>query len=97
MARCSAPTGSPPRRQTWLRTRGGVSAGHALPTVRPAVIALAPGDVVVLASDGVNPELRDRLQLAGRPEEIAQRILKHSWTRVDDAVTLVVRFLGSLA
>jgi negative regulator of sigma-B (phosphoserine phosphatase) len=82
-----------PRRVRWLGTPGGV-AGHALPRTRPGRLEVRHGDVLILATDGVRAAFADRLELAGRPRDIAERILSRHWTGTDDAVALVVRFLG---
>ena len=71
---------------------GGV-AGHDLPTLVPETLAVAAGDVLVLATDGVDADFADDLELAGTAGEIAERILRRHWDRSDDALVVVVRRL----
>ncbi len=71
---------------------GGV-AGHDLPTLVPETLEVAPGDVLVLATDGVDPGFADALELSGSAEEIGERILRGHWDRTDDALVLVLRRL----
>ena len=83
-----------PRRQTWLATPGGV-AGHQLPALHPRQLPLRRGDVLVLATDGVDAGFADALELSGSPEAIAERLMERHWTGRDDAAAIVVRHLGA--
>ena len=83
-----------PRRQAWLATPGGV-AGHQLPVLRPRQLPLVRGDVLVLATDGVDAAFADALELSGRAEAIAERLMERHWTGRDDAAAVVVRYLGA--
>jgi negative regulator of sigma-B (phosphoserine phosphatase) len=71
---------------------GGV-AGHDVPTLIPETLAVTPGDVLVLATDGVDPAFADTLELSGAPGDIGERILSRHWDRSDDALVLVLRWL----
>ena len=71
---------------------GGV-AGHDLPTLVPETLGVAPGDVLVLATDGVDAGFADALELTGSADAIAERILRGHWDRSDDALVLVLRWL----
>ena len=82
-----------PWRERWLRTAAG-EAGLALPELHPEEVELERGDLLVLATDGVRPTFAEFLGLAGSPQDIARRIVERSWTRTDDAVALVARYLG---
>lgn len=68
--------------------------GHDLPAVRPATLAVAPGDVLMLATDGIDAAFADSLDISGRPQAISERILAKYWKRPDDALALSVRYLG---
>jgi phosphoserine phosphatase RsbX len=68
--------------------------GHQLPTVRAATIAMRPGDVLLLATDGVDPGFADSLELSGSSQAISERILADHWKPPDDALVIVVRYLG---
>ena len=69
--------------------------GHELPAVRAATIAMAPGDVFALATDGVDASFADALELSGSSQTISERILAEHWKPPDDALVIVVRFLGA--
>jgi negative regulator of sigma-B (phosphoserine phosphatase) len=68
--------------------------GHELPAVRAATLAVAPGDVLVLATDGVDAGFADSLELSGTSQAISERILADHGKRSDDALVVVVRYLG---
>jgi negative regulator of sigma-B (phosphoserine phosphatase) len=68
--------------------------GHELPVVRPATLDVRPGDVLLLASDGVDAAFADSLELWGSPQAISERILAAHWKPSDDAVVIAVRYLG---
>ena len=87
---------APPPAAVALRLPGGVS-GHHLPPLHPVTLPLGPGDVLVLATDGVRPAFADRLLLTGTPQAIADRIVAEHWNATDDALALVVRYRGAAA
>jgi negative regulator of sigma-B (phosphoserine phosphatase) len=68
--------------------------GHELPAVRAATITMRPGDVLLLATDGVDPGFADSLELSGSSQTISERILSAHWKPSDDALVIVVRYLG---
>ena len=68
--------------------------GHELPAVRTATIKMRPGDVLLLATDGVDPGFADSLELSGSSQTISERILSDHWKASDDALVVVVRYLG---
>lgn len=74
-------------------TRGGV-VGYRLPPLKVNDVALAPGDVVVLVSDGVRAGFTSRLELDGSAQEIADRIFARDAKSTDDALVFVARYLG---
>lgn len=76
-----------------LALAGGV-AGHELPVVTVASVELAPGDVVILATDGIGSRFADSLDVSGSPQAITERIIDRHWTRPDDAMVVAVRYLG---
>jgi negative regulator of sigma-B (phosphoserine phosphatase) len=69
-------------------------AGHELPSVRTASLDLRTGDVVVLATDGVDVAFGDSLDVSGSTQAIAERILRSHWKPTDDALVVAVRYLG---
>lgn len=81
------------RRETLL-LRGGV-VGFQLPALSEEVLTVAPGDTLVLATDGVRPEYTEGLVLGPSPQELAERILAQHLKGSDDALVLVAQFVGS--
>ena len=82
------------RRDASLRLFSG-AAGHDMPPVTAATLPLRRGDLVAFASDGVAREFADRLDTTRAPAELAERILDDYWDDNDDAVVVVVRWLGA--
>lgn len=74
--------------------RGGV-VGYQLPAVRAAPVPVAPGDTLVLATDGVRSGFAERAFAGGTPQEIADAILAAHGRGTDDALVLVARYLGA--
>ena len=73
-----------------LLVHGGV-VGHKLPELRPSRVELAPGDVLVLATDGVRNDFTEMLSASPDPQALAERILEKYASRNDDALVLVFR------
>jgi negative regulator of sigma-B (phosphoserine phosphatase) len=81
------------------RTKGSLALargvpGHELPPMRAATMAVQPGDVLLLATDGVDAGFADSLELSGSSQAISERILSDHWKPSDDALVIVVRYLG---
>lgn len=68
--------------------------GHALPITRPATLAVDWGDILVLATDGIEATFADSLDVSGSTQAISDRILAAHSTRRDDALVVAVRYLG---
>lgn len=77
----------------WISTAGGV-VGYYLPAMRPTTVGLAPGDLLVFATDGVGSGFADRLESVGALQPMAEKILARHRKPTDDALVLVVRYLG---
>jgi negative regulator of sigma-B (phosphoserine phosphatase) len=73
---------------------GGV-VGYNLPQVRMGSIPLEPGDAVVLATDGVRADFSASLQPGVAAQELAERVLERHGKGNDDALAVVVRYLGA--
>jgi phosphoserine phosphatase RsbX len=69
--------------------------GHELPPVRVATLELRTGDVLVLATDGVEAVFADSLDVSGSTQAISERILADHWKPTDDALVVAVRYLGA--
>jgi negative regulator of sigma-B (phosphoserine phosphatase) len=72
---------------------GGV-VGYNLPTVRLGTFPLEPGDAVVLATDGVAADYAASLESGVAAQELAERVLARHGKGTDDALAVVVRYLG---
>jgi negative regulator of sigma-B (phosphoserine phosphatase) len=72
---------------------GGV-VGYNLPQVRMGTIPLEPGDSVVLATDGVGADFSASLASGVAAQELAERVLERHHKGTDDALAVVVRYLG---
>jgi phosphoserine phosphatase RsbX len=72
-----------------LLLRNGVVGNH-LPLLRTQSLALRPGDVLIMATDGVAAE--DELRLDGDLDATAKGILARGCKGTDDALVLVARY-----
>ena len=77
-----------------LLARGGVVGGNQLPDLHPLVMQVAPGDILILATDGVRSDFTEILPAAMNPQTLADRILEGYATRSDDALVLVFHCSG---
>jgi len=83
---------TPPSETALLR--GGV-VGYQLPPLRASVIGIAPDDLLILATDGIGNFFNQSALLTGNPQQIADRVMSRHFKGNDDALVLVVRFLGT--
>ena len=74
-----------------LVSRGGV-VGRKLPPPHASVLEVAPGDLLVLATDGVRPGFAQQAPDHSQPQGIADSILARHGTGSDDALVLVARY-----
>jgi negative regulator of sigma-B (phosphoserine phosphatase) len=72
---------------------GGV-VGYNLPQVRMGTIPLEPGDAIVFATDGVAADYSVSLESGVGAQELAERVLERHGKGTDDALAVVVRYLG---
>jgi phosphoserine phosphatase RsbX len=68
--------------------------GDQLPAMQPATMPLRRGDLLVLATDGVDGAFADQLATTGSCDEIAGGVLRAYARESDDALVLAVRYLG---
>jgi hypothetical protein len=85
------PTAEPARESLMLR--GGV-VGWQLPPMRPATLPVAAGDILILATDGIASSFSSRPPGGLPAPAIADRILAQWGKPSDDALVLVLRYLG---
>jgi phosphoserine phosphatase RsbX len=76
--------------------RGGV-VGHSLPPLREETLPIYPGDTLVMATDGIKSGFSGALNPADSPQIIADNIIAHFARETDDAMVIVVRWLGNSA
>lgn len=87
---------------TLLREQGGREAilllggvvGYTLPRLRPSSTSVAPGDLLVLATDGISHGFLQGLDPSLPPQALADGIVADYGRDSDDALALVVRYLG---
>ena len=73
--------------------RGGV-VGFQMPTLRPIVLPIGRGDVLIFATDGIRADFDAAPALECDTQSTADRILRQSGKTSDDALVLVARYLG---
>jgi negative regulator of sigma-B (phosphoserine phosphatase) len=73
--------------------RGGV-VGYRLPPLKVSHVALAVGDVIVLATDGIKGGFHELIDLDSSAQEIADAISSRHGKTSDDALALVLRYRG---
>jgi phosphoserine phosphatase RsbX len=71
---------------------GGV-VGYQVPRVRPSTLSLAPGDLLVMVTDGIDPGFAAALDGGGPAQAIAERVFAAHGKGTDDALVVVVRYL----
>jgi phosphoserine phosphatase RsbX len=73
---------------------GGV-VGFQIPrALRTSTVALAPGDAVAFATDGIAADFSAVLDPVLRPQAQAEKILREHGRGSDDALAVVVRYRG---
>jgi serine/threonine protein phosphatase PrpC len=82
------PRGGGPRESIVLR--GGI-VGYRLPSLRVSTHPIAPGDVLVFATDGLASCYADDVSIDSSPSEIAEVLLLRHARDLDDALVLVAR------
>lgn len=85
------PTNSHPCESVLLRN--GL-VGLQLPALQAGVLPLAPGDLLLFATDGIRNGFEQNLNLADPPQQIADHILTQFFKGSDDALVLAVRYVG---
>jgi phosphoserine phosphatase RsbX len=86
--------GSGGARTQSLLVRGGVVGSH-LPPLAAEVVPIRRGDTLILATDGVRSGFLDGSLPYQEPQVLADLVLTRWGTRTDDALVLVVRYLGA--
>jgi negative regulator of sigma-B (phosphoserine phosphatase) len=84
----------PGRGRDAISCRGGV-VGFRLPAIRVVSVSVSPGDLLVLATDGIRPDFADSIQQPDPPQAIADALLARCAKVSDDRLVLVARYLGT--
>jgi negative regulator of sigma-B (phosphoserine phosphatase) len=72
---------------------GGI-IGYQLPPLHVSPLRISPDDVLVLATDGLQPDFRTDVRSTRPVQEIADSLLETFGKTNDDAMVLVARYLG---
>jgi len=88
---CADPQADP--RKIGIMAHSGV-VGYRIPRMRVSVLPLERGDTLILATDGIRSGFTDALAPEQPPQRNADRILQEYGKSIDDALVLVVRYLG---
>jgi serine phosphatase RsbU (regulator of sigma subunit) len=72
---------------------GGL-VGYQLPPLQARILPVAAGDLLIFATDGIDAEFGEEVNLCDAPGQIAHRILSRHFKGTDDALALVARYLG---
>jgi len=68
--------------------------GYQLPELHFGVVKIRPGDILIFATDGIQPGFEEGINLAEPTQKIADRTLTRHFKGTDDALVLVARYLG---
>lgn len=86
--------GSPSPTEETLLLRSGVVGGH-LPPLQAAVLAVSPGDTLIFTTDGISQGFSYETARNQAPQKAAEGILARHFKGTDDALVLVVRYIGN--
>jgi len=81
------------RKKIYVLARGGI-VGHRLPPLRAQTLALQPGDLLILATDGIGAGFDQALDPHAPPQRNADAVLWRYGRDADDALVLVGRWRG---
>jgi phosphoserine phosphatase RsbX len=90
-----ASPGNGPARESLLLLGGLV--GARLPADRIATLSVRPRDVLLFATDGIRPGFGSSLRVDAAVQQIADDVMEGFATGRDDALVVVVRWLGGAA
>jgi len=76
-----------------LFRRGGV-VGYQLPSLRPSTLQVSPGDTLIFSTDGIRSGFIHEVKPEDSPQEAADMIITNYNRKTDDALVLVVRYVG---
>jgi negative regulator of sigma-B (phosphoserine phosphatase) len=76
-----------------LLSSPGIVGSH-FPPMHATAVKVAPGDTIVLATDGIRLGFEDGMVLFDRAEKTAQAILSRDGLETDDALVVVATYQG---
>ena len=82
------------RPRMYLLQRGGLVGDDRLPALEAATVPVSPGDTLLMATDGVSSRFADEIVHLGAPAAMAQEIINKHTNGNDDALIMVVRYVG---
>ena len=81
-------------REHTLLLRSGVVGSGVLPAASAEILRVAGGDTLVFATDGIERDFDRELVVSRAPQRAAETILARYAKSDDDALVLVVRYIG---
>ena len=75
----------------YITMRGGI-VGYRIPGLQPSFLQLLDGDILVLATDGIDGNFVQAISSSHPPDMLAGHILHHYAKPTDDALVLVARW-----
>jgi phosphoserine phosphatase RsbX len=85
---------TPDRKRGAIGCRGGV-VGYRLPPLKVDTLPLFPRDLLVFVTDGIGDDFVRAIPVEESPQLIADTVLAKCGKGSDDALVLVVRYLGA--
>ncbi len=73
--------------------RGGV-VGYQMPNLRAITVPVMPGDLLLVATDGIRSGFEQGVLFSDGVQAIADRIMAQHCLKTDDALILVARYVG---
>lgn len=87
-------TGSPqPRIAARLFLRPGI-VGYRLPCLQALAVPIVPGDLIILATDGISLGFENHISPEEHPRTIAKKI-SSGYRKQDDGLVMVARYVGT--
>lgn len=75
----------------YVTMRGGI-VGYRLPELQTSYLRLTDGDILALATDGIDGDFVSTVSSVQPPDVLAGRILEHYAKPADDALILIARW-----
>lgn len=89
LRRCSMPRSKP----IAILPRGGI-VGDRLPPLNPATLTISPGDLLLLATDGIGSIFTREIDRVEQPRQLVNHIFTQHAKNTDDALILGVQWIN---